>query len=387
MIYSKLVSFFSREIGFLDDVIPVGSDLVIRNFSFSSPARQRVGLTHSLPGNVTDLGNPDAEIQENNNFRYHVLMPAQTKKARSIVIMLHGLNERHWTKYMPWAASIAKMTGHAVVLFPLAFHMNRAPALWADPHRMARLSRNRKHTLPSLTNSSFVNAAISTRLYEQPERFILSGLESYYDLIELVEIIKNGLHPVVHKDATIDFFTYSIGTLLGDLLMMANMSGYFSESRHVSFCGGPVVSGLHPESKFILDSEAVHKLRQCLLSKEKLEVLLAANSGVEMAFRGMLDYGTCSNQREKLLRGIGARRYAIALADDMVASPKEILNTLGRKEKNGILVDIMQYTYTYRHEDPFPTNKKMTSNVDGQFQRTFDRICHFLKTQKLIDPF
>lgn len=383
MIYSKLVSFFSREIGFLDDVIPVGSDLVIRNFSFSSPARQRVGLTHSLPGNVTDLGNPDAEIQENNNFRYHVLMPAQTKKARSIVIMLHGLNERHWTKYMPWAASIAKMTGHAVVLFPLAFHMNRAPALWADPHRMARLSRNRKHTLPSLTNSSFVNAAISTRLYEQPERFILSGLESYYDLIELVEIIKNGLHPVVHKDATIDFFTYSIGTLLGDLLMMANMSGYFSESRHVSFCGGPVVSGLHPESKFILDSEAVHKLRQCLLSKEKLEVLLAANSGVEMAFRGMLDYGTCSNQREKLLRGIGARRYAIALADDMVASPKEILNTLGRKEKNGILVDIMQYTYTYRHEDPFPTNKKMTSNVDGQFQRTFDRICHFLKNPEI----
>ena len=379
MIYSKLVSFFSREIGFLDDVIPVGSDLVIRNFSFSSPARQRVGLTHSLPGNVTDLGNPDAEIQENNNFRYHVLMPAQTKKARSIVIMLHGLNERHWTKYMPWAASIAKMTGHAVVLFPLAFHMNRAPALWADPHRMARLSRNRKHTLPSLTNSSFVNAAISTRLYEQPERFILSGLESYYDLIELVEIIKNGLHPVVHKDATIDFFTYSIGTLLGDLLMMANMSGYFSESRHVSFCGGPVVSGLHPESKFILDSEAVHKLRQCLLSKEKLEVLLAANSGVEMAFRGMLDYGTCSNQREKLLRGIGA----IALADDMVASPKEILNTLGRKEKNGILVDIMQYTYTYRHEDPFPTNKKMTSNVDGQFQRTFDRICHFLKNPEI----
>ncbi|MEG6502820.1 MULTISPECIES: DUF6051 family protein [unclassified Desulfovibrio] len=383
MIYSKLVSFFSREIGFLDDVIPVGSDLVIRNFSFSSPARQRVGLTHSLPGNVTDLGNPDAEIQENNNFRYHVLMPAQTKKARSIVIMLHGLNERHWTKYMPWAASIAEMTGHAVVLFPLAFHMNRAPALWADPHRMARLSRDRKHTLPSLTNSSFVNAAISTRLYEQPERFILSGLESYYDLIELVEIIKNGLHPVVHKDATIDFFTYSIGTLLGDLLMMANMSGYFSESRHVSFCGGPVVSGLHPESKFILDSEAVHKLRQCLLSKEKLEVLLAANSRVEMAFRSMLDYGTCSNQREKLLRGIGARRYAIALADDMVASPKEILNTLGRKEKNGILVDIMQYTYTYRHEDPFPTNKKMTSNVDGQFQRTFDRICHFLKNPEI----
>ena len=96
----------------------------------------------------------------------------------------------------------------------------------------------------------------------------------------------------------------------------------------------------------------------------------------------MLDYGICSNQREERLRGIGARRYAIALADDLVAKPKEVLNTFGRKEKNGILVDIMQYTYTYRHEDPFPINKKMTSNVDGQFQRTFDRICHFLKNSE-----
>lgn len=383
MLYSKLVSLFSREVSFVDDVIPVEPDLVIRNFSFYSPARQREGLVPSLPtGGVTDLGNPDAEIQENNNFRYHILMPKHMEKARSIVIMLHGLNERHWTKYMPWAASIVEMTGHAVVLFPLAFHMNRAPALWADPQRMARLSRNRKHALPALRNSSFVNAAISTRLYEQPERFILSGLESYYDLIEFVEIIKSGLHPAVHENATIDFFTYSIGTLLGDLLMLANMSGYFSASRHVSFCGGPVVSGLHPESKFILDSDAVRKLRQCLFSKERLEILLAANSGVEMAFRCMLDYGICSNQREERLRGIGARRYAIALADDLVAKPKEVLNTFGRKEKNGILVDIMQYTYTYRHEDPFPINKKMTSNVDGQFQRTFDRICHFLKNSE-----
>ena len=380
MLYSKLVTLFSGGVSFSEDEIPFGDTLVVRNFSFHSPARQRVGSAQSLiADSAAGSETTDEEVQENNDFRYHIMMPARMEKARNVVIMLHGLNERYWTKYLPWAASVAETTGHAVVLFPLAFHMNRAPAQWADPQRMAHLSRERKRVMPALTSSSFVNAAISARLCEQPERFVLSGLESYYDLIKLVEIIKSGLHPAVDKDATIDFFTYSIGTLLGDLLMMSNMSGYFSASRHVSFCGGPVVSGLHPESKFILDSEAVRKLRQCLLSKERLEALLSDNSEVEKAFRCMLDYGTGSSERQERLQGMGARRYVIALADDHVVMVNEIRNTFGEKEKNGIHVDIMQYTYKYRHEDPFPVLKKMFSNIDRQYQRTFDKICHFLK--------
>ena len=380
MLYSKLVTLFSGGVSFSDDEVPFGETLVVRNFSFHSPARQRGGPAQPLiADSAAGSEVTDEEIQENNNFRYHVMMPAHVKKARNVIIMLHGLNERYWTKYLPWAASVAETTGHAVVLFPLAFHMNRAPAQWADPQRMAHLSRERKRALPALTSSSFVNAAISARLCEQPERFVLSGLESYYDLIKLVEIIKSGQHPAVDKDATIDFFTYSIGTLLGDLLMMSNMSGYFSASRHVSFCGGPVVSGLHPESKFILDSEAERKLRQCLLSKERLEVLLSDNSEIEKAFRCMLDYGTGSSERQERLKSMGARRYVIALADDHVVMVNEIRNTFGEKEKNGIHVDIMQYTYKYRHEDPFPVVAKMFSNIDRQFQRTFDKICHFLK--------
>ena len=380
MLYSKLVTLFSGGVSFSDDEVPVGETLVVRNFSFHSPARQRGGPAQSLiADSAAGSEVTDEEIQENNNFRYHVMMPAHVKKARNVIIMLHGLNERYWTKYLPWAASVAETTGHAVVLFPLAFHMNRAPAQWADPQRMAHLSRERKRALPALTSSSFVNAAISARLCEQPERFVLSGLESYYDLIKLVEIIKSGQHPAVDKDATIDFFTYSIGTLLGDLLMMSNMSGYFSASRHVSFCGGPVVSGLHPESKFILDSEAERKLRQCLLSKERLEVLLSDNSEIEKAFRCMLDYGTGSSERQERLKSMGARRYVIALADDHVVMVNEIRNTFGEKEKNGIHVDIMQYTYKYRHEDPFPVVAKMFNNIDRQYQRTFDKICHFLK--------
>ena len=379
MLYSKLVTLFSGGVSFSEDEVPFGNNFVVRNFSFHSPARQRGGSAYSGGAASATGSEVDDEIQENNNFRYHVMMPSGMEKARNVVIMLHGLNERYWTKYLPWAASVVEATGHAVVLFPLAFHMNRAPGKWADPQRMAHLSRERKHNLPKLTSSSFVNAAISARLCEQPERFILSGLESYYDLINLVEMIKSDLHSAIDKDATIDFFTYSIGTLLGDLVMMANMSGYFSASRHVSFCGGPVVSGLHPESKFILDSEAESKLRECLLSKERLEVLLSDNTEFEKAFRCMLDHGVGSREREERLRGMGTRRYVIALADDHVVTVNEIRNTFGEKEKNGIHVEIMQYTYKYRHEDPFPVLTKMYSNIDRQFQRTFERISNFLK--------
>ncbi|WP_291442612.1 DUF6051 family protein [Desulfovibrio sp.] len=379
MLYSKLVTLFSGGVSFSEDEVPFGNNFVVRNFSFHSPARQRGVSAYSGIAASATGSEVDEEIQENNNFRYHVMMPAGMGKARNVVIMLHGLNERYWTKYLPWAASVVEATGHAVVLFPLAFHMNRAPAKWADPQRMAQLSRERKRTLPTLTSSSFVNAAISARLCEQPERFIQSGLESYYDLINLVEMIKNDLHPAIDKDTTIDFFTYSIGTLLGDLVMMANMSGYFSASRHVSFCGGPVVSGLHPESKFILDSEAVGKLRECLLSKERLEVLLSDNTEFEKAFRCMLDYGIGNSEREERLRSMGARRYVIALADDRVVTVNEIRNTFKKNINNGITVDIMQYTYRYQHEQPFPVLTKMFSNIDRQFQRTFDKICNFLK--------
>jgi len=96
MLYSKLVSLFSGGVSFSEDEIPFGDTFVVRNFSFHSPARQRVGPAHSLTADSVAVSDKtDEEIQENNNFRYHILMPPHVEKARNIVIMLHGLNERY----------------------------------------------------------------------------------------------------------------------------------------------------------------------------------------------------------------------------------------------------------------------------------------------------
>ena len=100
--------------------------------------------------------------------------------------MLHGFNEKYWDKYLPWAKRLMEQTGKAVVLFPIAFHMNRAPHEWCERRLMHEVSDLRKKTFPDVICSSLVNVAISTRLQAKPQRFVWSGLQTYYDVIRLI---------------------------------------------------------------------------------------------------------------------------------------------------------------------------------------------------------
>ena len=84
MLYSKLVTLFSGGASFAEDEVPFGDNFVVRNFSFHSPTHQRGGLVYSqTPASATG-SEVDEEIQENNNFRYHVMMPAQMEKAHTV---------------------------------------------------------------------------------------------------------------------------------------------------------------------------------------------------------------------------------------------------------------------------------------------------------------
>src|SRR5690606_22548582 len=72
------------------------------------------------------LDESDENISENLSFRYPLLKKTTGEKAAACIFLFHGLNERSWEKYLPWALNLASQTGRAVILFPLAFHMNRA---------------------------------------------------------------------------------------------------------------------------------------------------------------------------------------------------------------------------------------------------------------------
>ncbi len=404
MKYIDLHTKLKELINYESDEIKIDDSVIVRNFNFESQ------FTDILPGGAfnhdtyeycssTDpdyepdiiqkmLNMSDAQIPENIHFRYHLFRPAGNEKVKGVILLFHGFNEKHWAKYFTWAKTLIDKTGKAVLLFPIAFHMNRAPLSWSDSHQMYAISQQRKKRHPEVICSTLSNVAISTRLHNKPQRFIWSGLQTYYDAIALVESIKANQHSDIASDASIDFFSYSIGSLLAQILMMTNKNGYFSHSRLCMFCGGAVFNRLSPVSKFILDSEAnvslysfvVEHLESHMKRDELLCTYLSFSHPEGVNFRSMLNYKEFTEFREAIFLSMHSRIYAVTLEKDRVVPAYEVINTLqGEKRDIPIEVDILDFPYAYKHEDPFPALTSIADAVDEAFNNTFYKMCNFLK--------
>jgi hypothetical protein len=396
--YIDTFKLLRNRINYADSQITIPEVIDIHNFTFTSKncgilpddsiddtlngydPGSETGITHEL------LGMHDADVTDNVSFGYHVFAPVNTVKAKKIVLMFHGFNEKNWYKYLPWAKQIADTTGKTVILFPIAFHMNRAPQEWSDTRLMYEVSNRRKVLFPDIIHSTLSNAAISTRLHTMPQRFLWSGLQTYHDIIQFMSEYKAGLHPLIAPDAEADIFAYSIGSFLAEILIMTNPANYFDTSKLVMFCGGPVFNRLSPVSKFILDSHAnvalysyiVEHLDSHLRKDEKLRYYLCeCPEGV--SFRSMLNYGVMSDYREERLRAVCQRLLAVTLKQDTVVPPYEVINTLQGKYRDiPVRVDIQDLPYPYKHEDPFPALEKLSDEVNAAFRQVFDPIAKFL---------
>jgi len=270
-------------------------------------------------------------------------------------------------------------------LFPIAFHMNRAPKEWSETRPMYEVSNRRKELFPDIIHSTLSNAAISTRLHTKPQRFLWSGIQTYYDVIQFIDEYKSGLHPFILPDAEVDMFAYSIGAFLAEVLIMTNHKHYFDKSKLVMFCGGPVFNRLSPVSKFILDSQAnvvlysyiVEHLESHLKKNEKLRHYLC-DSAEGTSFRSMLNYGVMSDLREERLRALAERLLAVTLKQDTVVPPYEVANTLQGKYRDiPVRIDMFDLPYPYKHEDPFPLSEKYSDDIDAGFKSVFTPICDF----------
>ena len=398
MKYIDTYNLLKSNINYTDELITIPDVVEIRNFTFTSKHRHILSddsvddsmlsydLRHEIGEAYKMLDICDTDVEENISFRYHVFSPIGTEKAKEIVLMFHGLNEKHWQKYLPWAKHIVDTTGKTVVLFPIAFHMNRAPEAWSNARLMYEAGSRRKELFPDIVNSSLFNVAISTRVQTKPQRFIWSGLQTYHDVIQFIDEYKSGQHPFIAPDAKMDVFAYSIGAFLSEILVMTNYNNYFDKSKLVMFCGGPVLNRLTPASKLILDSEAnvalysfaIEHLDSHLKKDKKLNHYLCERpEGI--VFRCMLNYGVMSDFREELLRKIGERLLAVTLKKDTVAPPYEATNTLqGRYRDIPVRVDMHDFAYPHTHEDPFPALKRISGEVDAGFRKIFDEIGAFL---------
>ena len=69
------------------------SGIEIRFFSFKS-------LPLSVKDNIAPVDSRDEKINENLSFSYPVFIPAKMKQTDKAILLMHGLNERNWNKYL-----------------------------------------------------------------------------------------------------------------------------------------------------------------------------------------------------------------------------------------------------------------------------------------------
>jgi hypothetical protein len=319
----------------------------------------------------------DAPVPENEEFRYHVLKPAGAPRNGRVIFLLHGLNERRWDKYLPWARRIAISSGAAVILFPLAYHMNRSPRVFGEMDEVFRVYRARKASQGPESVSSHANAMLSARLEDKPFRFFTSGLQSYHDLVDLAQQIKAGLHPDFTASSRIDFFGYSIGAFLAEILLMANPGGVFSDSRLFVFCGGSVMDAAKARSRAILDGKAERALSDLFRSLSGGDWSIEGHDdsvGDEEwnCFLAMLGKGKMSALRERRLAELGDRISGIALKRDQVFPVDGVLETLGGR------IEVMDFPFDYKHESPFPHSGVEPAQINRALDAVFGRAADFL---------
>ncbi|MDR3140310.1 MAG: DUF6051 family protein [Tannerellaceae bacterium] len=319
-------------------------------------------------------------IQENNSFVYPVFAPERKERHEKAIILLHGLNERSWEKYLAWAEYLAWAAGKPVILFPIAFHMNRTPPQWSNPRAATPWAAKRRQAIEGLCNATFVNVALSDRISRQPLRFYASGRESAYNLCQLAGEIKTGRHPLFREDASVNLFAYSIGSLLSQVLLLANPGGLFSGARLFMFCGGSIFNHMDGNARDILDKEAFDRL-QAYFNGDFLERrnLPAAfrNDSLEQAFKAMIRPEVMKGFRESFFEKACARIRAVSLKKDVVVPTAGIIKALGRA--SSVILEEVDFPYPYSHQTPFPLSPKIEAPlINNAFRTVFSRAAAFL---------
>ncbi|HOP13921.1 DUF6051 family protein [Lentimicrobium sp.] len=357
-----------------------GSDAYFRQFEFIS----------DTPGNVfpairtdikalSNINSDDSLITENIRFTYPVIIPASGYGNRAI-ILLHGLNERSWIKYYPWAERLARELKRPVILFPISFHMNRSPAEWSNPRLMSPLLPSTRLRNRQNRSSTFANLALSLRLSQQPLRFFTSGRQSAMDLEKLIISIQSGNHPLFAKGTGIDFFAYSIGAFLAQIMMLAYGEELLNDTRLMMFCGGAPFNRMNGVSKLIMDEEAFSRLRFFYLRQFEKELSSTDNplspdveSPATKAFNAMIDSQRLREWRNHRFEKMQKRISTIALKNDEVIPPSGISEIMSTKN-----LKILDFPFEYTHENPFPV-MPASEEVDHWFEKVFAEASAFLK--------
>lgn len=362
--YNELVTLFKPDSDFK---LP-GSNVHVSFFKF-----------HSRVPHNGYLDKNDLLIKENTEFTYPVFYPEKAVKYSKAILMLHGLNERNWNKYLTWAEFLCSTTGKPVILFPIAFHINRSPINWSDPRFLKPLLDQRRIQTNNDRTVSFANLALSKRISENPFRFYNSGRQSLDDISILISKIKNGNHPLFNQNPNIDIFAYSIGAFLSQVAFMSDRKNLLSDSKLFMFCGGSIFSSMFGESRSIMDKQAFEKLY--MFYKNEFsgdeEILDFKDEALE-SFISMISPERNTDKRYNFFNKMGDKLKGISLFQDKVIPYTGVVQALGQKSA-AHSIQIIDFPYKYEHEQPFPVNNPNNSElVNRSFHYVFDQAAAFL---------
>lgn len=338
----------------------------------------------------------ETKIVENREFDFVIFKPAgknitdaedaNTEWFKECILLLHGLNERSWEKYLTWAEDLAINCNRPVILFPMAFHMNRTPASWCAPRLMMPWSSKRRVLFGGISNSTFCNVALSSRLSLCPERFYVSGRESVYNIAQLGRDIREGKilndgKRIFSQDCRIDIFAYSVGALLAQTVLIANPDGNFSDSKLCTFCGGSIFGDMDGSSKDIVDSEAFEKIHNYYCT----EFIKTCGDTIHEAYKSLITMDCLKQERESFFTKARNRIKMLTLKKDKVIPTFGALHAVGIK--NTGLVEEMDFPFEYSHQIPFPAphsaslkmKELLPDTIYTSFRRVFDAAEKFLK--------
>jgi pimeloyl-ACP methyl ester carboxylesterase len=376
--FQQLKASFSYEKKVCLDNSPVEIHPFRFNQEFGNPEIQQIQQNIS-PAEFCSVS--DNYIEENKTFSYPVFVPKGEIQSNKAILLLHGLNERSWEKYLPWAEELTLKTGRAVILFPIAFHMNRTPKSWCNPRALLPYVNSRKEKYTGLNNSTYLNLALSSRLSENPVRFYVSGRESVFNLWQLIREIKTGQHPLFRENTSVNLFAYSIGAFLAQVLLLSNPEKLTSDSRLFMFCGGTLFSRMNGNSRDIMDRESFRKLKDYFLKDfiyRGLDILNRKEDFMEKAFKSMLSSGKYSHYRETFFQEAQNRIAAVGLKKDIVIPTLGIKEAFG-KACSGKMLEELDFPYEYSHQIPFPVHNRVAPEmVQQSFSGIFDRAAAFL---------
>ncbi|MFZ5438963.1 MAG: DUF6051 family protein [Myxococcota bacterium] len=310
-----------------------------------------------FPGEpASDGAATDCEVQENLHFHYPLLKAHEKgggQRAKRLVMVLNGLNERSYAKYLPWAWQLWKTTGAAVALFPLSFHVNRVHPSWG---RTLESHLERRRAVPNNENTHSYNCILSERLELRPERFFWGGVQSYGDVVDFVRAVREGQHPHVDPHAQIDFLGYSAGGYLALGLLLGDEGGLFEASRAVLFESGAAMRATHLSTRLIMDLACEVALMKLYvrftprLANARLAHWLAEHDEGRW-FRALFGEEKERPRFEARLQQLAPRLLAIANTNDDVIPSSLVFNTMkGKHRDTGVRVEELDLGV---HEAPF----------------------------------